>query len=126
MRIAVGLITAVLVASAASAQNMNAESFHQRALALKNKGALALFSRSEIKALTGEVQAAGKMARQKRLAAVKASQAPRYCPPDGSQKMGSDELIHRLEEIPLAERSRIDMAEAMTRILAAKYPCRAG
>jgi hypothetical protein len=40
--------------------------------------------------------------------------------------MRSDELIHRLEEIPLAERSRIDMAEAMTRILAAKYPCRAG
>ena len=126
MRILAGLMAAGMMASSASAQNMNAENFHQRALAIRNKGALAIFSRSEIKNLTGEVQAASKIARRQRLAAVKSNKAPRYCPPDGSQKMGSDELINRLEAIPPADRSRIDMTEAMTRILAGKFPCRAG
>ena len=35
----------------ASAQSMNAQVFHNRATALQKKGALAIFSRGEIKAL---------------------------------------------------------------------------
>lgn len=114
----------LLVPIAASAQSMNAEQFHRRATALQKKGPLALFSRGEIKTLMAEGQAAGKRARDLRLAAAKAGQKPRYCPPSGPQGMNSTEFMRRLAAIPAAERSHIDMTEATTRILAAKYPCR--
>jgi hypothetical protein len=107
---------------AALAQNMNAETFHQRAQALKKKGAMAIFSRGEIKALTKEAQAAAKKAREQRLATLSAGGKPRSCPPQGS-RMGSDEFMERLAAIPAAERARIDMTEASIRILATKYPC---
>ena len=112
------------LAGPASAQNMNAESFHKRAQALKKKGPLALFSRGEIKKLTGEVQAATKVARERRLAAKSAGQAPRYCPPEAGGSMGSTEFMNRLAAIPAADRIRINMTEATTRILATKFPCK--
>ena len=109
--------------TAASAQAMNAEIFHQRASKLQKKGAMAIFSRGEIKALMKEGQAAGQGARERRLAAVRAGAKPRYCPPEGPGKMDSDEFMKRLAMIPAAERARIDMTEATTRILATKFPC---
>lgn len=112
------------VPAAASAQSMNAEQFHQRAAALQKKGVIALFSRGEIKALTSEAQAAGKRSSELRKAALKAGQAPRFCPPDRPISMDDKEFMTRLSAIPAAERSKIDMTEAMTRILASKYPCR--
>jgi hypothetical protein len=39
--------------------------------------------------------------------------------------MGSNEFMKRLGDISQAERRRIDMTEATTRIMAAKFPCRA-
>jgi hypothetical protein len=121
------LIALALAATptAAIAQTMNAETFHKRATKLQKKGALALFSRGEIKTLMNEGQAAGKRAREQRLAALKAGNRPRYCPPEGQNKMNSDEFMTRLGAIPAAERVRIDMTEATIRILAVKYPCRA-
>jgi hypothetical protein len=124
LRIAV-LAAAVLAVtpSLASAQNMNAESFHKRATALQKKGAMAIFSRGEIKALMSEGKAAGLKAREQRLAAVKAGQKPRYCPPEGPQSMDSDDFMKRLAAIPAAERARITMTEATVRVLAGKFPC---
>ena len=122
-RLLIGLALAALPAPA-MAQTMNAESFHKRATKLQKKGALAIFSRGEIKALMNEGQAAGKRAREQRLAAVKAGQRPRYCPPEGPQRMNSDEFMTRLAAIPQAERKRIDMTEATIRILAVKFPCK--
>jgi hypothetical protein len=121
------LIALALAATptAAIAQTMNAETFHKRATKLQKKGALALFSRGEIKTLMNEGQAAGKRAREQRLAALKAGNRPRYCPPEGQNKMNSDEFMTRLGAIPAAERVRIDMTEATIRILAVKYPCKA-
>jgi len=119
---AVGLL---LVPAVASAQSMNAQLFHQRATALQKKGALAIFSRGEIKALMSEGQAAGKKAREQRLAAVAAGQKPRFCPPSGPVSIGSDEFMKRLAAIPQAERSGIDMTEATVRILTQKFRCRA-
>lgn len=124
MRTGISVLLATM-AVPAMAQTMNAETFSQRAQALKAKGAMAMFSPGEIKALTAEGQAAGQAARDQRLAAVKAGQKPRYCPPDGPQKMGSDEFMARLAAIPQAERQKIDMTEAMTRMLAVKFPCKA-
>lgn len=124
LRLLIGAALAVAPLSAASAQTMNADVFHKRATALQKKGALALFSRGEIKALMAEGQAAGRKAREQRLAAVKAGQKPRYCPPEGPQSLNSEEFMARLGAIPAAERARIDMTEATTRILAGKFPCR--
>ena len=115
----------LLIPAVASAQSMNAQLFHKRATALQKKGALAIFSRGEIKALMSEGQAAGKKAREQRLAAVAAGQKPRFCPPSGPVSIGSDEFMKRLAAIPQPERSRIDMTEATVRILAVKFPCRA-
>ena len=115
---------ALLAPVAASAQSMNAENFLSRANKLKAKGPLALFSRGEIKALMDEGKASGDAARRQRLAAVKAGRKPRYCPPEGPQQMDSDEFMSRLAAIPRVERQRINMAEAMTRILIVKFPCR--
>ena len=113
------------VAPPAFAQSMNAEEFHRRAIAIQKKGPIAVFSMGQVKALTAEGQAAGRKAREARLAAIAAGKTPRYCPPaDAPQKMGSSEFMTRLSAIPASERARIDMTEAMTRILARKFPCR--
>lgn len=120
MMIAVALTAMPM--GAALAQTMNADAFHKRAQALKKKGAMAIFSRGEIKVLTTEAQAAAKRAREQRLATLKAGGKPRSCPPEGS-RMGSDEFMERLAAIPPADRARIDMTEATIRILATKYPC---
>jgi hypothetical protein len=118
-------VAGLFLSAAASAQTMNAEVFHQRATALKKKGAMALFSRGEVKALMNEGQAAGRRSREQRLAAIEAGAKPRYCPPDGPGRMDADEFMKRLSAIPQAERGRIDMTEAMTRILSVKFPCKA-
>lgn len=118
------LLTAVLLATPALAQSMNAEAFHKRATALQAKGPLALFSRGEIKALMSEVSASAQKAREQRLATVKAGGKPRYCPVEKTS-LDSSEFIRRLSAIPAAERARMDMTEATTRVLAAKFPCRA-
>lgn len=118
------VLTLAAVPGSAVAQTMNAEAFHKRAVALQKKGPMALFSRGEIKALMTEGQAAALRAREQRLAAVKGGGRGRYCPPVGKQSMNSDEFMKGLAAIPPAERARIDMTEATTRILAAKFPCR--
>jgi hypothetical protein len=123
IRMLLALAVATAPLSAAVAQTMNAEAFHKRATKLKKKGAMAIFSRGEIKALMNEGQAAGKRAREQRLAAIKAGGKPRYCPPEGPASMNSDEFMARLAAIPAADRARIDMTEATTRILTNKYPC---
>ena len=114
----------LLVPAPAAAQSMNAETFYQRATALQKKGVMALFS-GDLKALTKEGQAAGAKAREQRLAAIKAGRKPRFCPPQGTVKIDSDEFMTRLSAIPAADRQRIDMTEATTRILTAKFPCKA-
>jgi hypothetical protein len=124
VRLVIGGVAAMAVAQPALAQSMNAEVFHQRAVALHKKGPLALLSRGEIKALMNEGKASGERARAARFAAIKAGKTPRYCPPADVQGMGSDEFMKRLAAIPQAERRKIDMGEAMNRILAAKYPCK--
>lgn len=117
------LVALIAIPGAASAQMMNAEVFHKRATALRKKGALAIFSSGEIKALMAEGQAAGKRSREQRLAAKQAGGKMRYCPPEGPQSMNSDEFMTRLSSIPAVERAKIDMTEATNRILVQKYPC---
>lgn len=106
----------------ALAQSMNADTFYQRATKLQKKGALAIFSGGEIKALMREGQAAGKRARELRVATVKTGGKPRYCPPEKGS-MDSNEFMTGLSAIPQGDRTRIDMTEATIRIMAVKFPC---
>ena len=124
IKLLLGLALVAAPLTGAVAQTMNAETFHQRAAKLQKKGAMAIFSRGEIKALMNEGQAAGKRARELRLAAIKAGSKPRYCPPEGPQRMHSDEFMQRLAAIPAQDRARIDMTEATIRIMAVKFPCK--
>lgn len=124
MTFALGASLLTLAASPLAAQSMNAEVYHKRAAALIKKGPLAMFSRGEIKALMEEGKQAGLKSREQRLAVAKAGGRPRACPPEGKQNtMGVEEFMKRLGAIPKAERERINMTEAMTRISAAKFPC---
>jgi hypothetical protein len=120
MVLGVALLT---FSSATFAQSMNAQTFFKRATALKKKGPLAIFSGGEIKALMNEGQASGKAAGAAYDADKKAGRPTRFCPPPGKRQMGSDEYMQRLAAIPAAERARINMTEATTRILTAKFPC---
>ena len=123
MRIAGWLLTAlILLPAPAAAQSMNAEIFLKRAQALKAKGPLALVSR-DLRPIINEAKAAGLKARATRLAALKEGRTPRYCPPKGSKRLGNDEFLAGMAAIPAAERMRIDLTEAMTRILVRKVPC---
>ena len=122
MRNAAILFFLTAIPGTAHAQSMNAEAFYKKALALKAKGPLAIMSR-EVRPLIREAKAAGLKARATRMAAKAAGRKPRYCPPEGSKRLGHKEFLNGMGAIPLAERARIDMTEAMTRVLVAKFPC---
>ena len=119
------MVTIGISAAPASAQQMNADIFYQRAIKLKKKGPLAIFQRKEIKALIAEVEGAGKIVKERRLAAEKAGGHGAYCPPKERDRMTSDEYLQRIGAIPQADRKRMTMVEAVTRMLERKYPCRA-
>lgn len=119
--IAAGLAT---LSGPALAQQMNADIFYQRAVRLKKKGPFALLQRKEVKALLAEVEGAGKMVKERRLAAEKAGKHGAYCPPTEKSRMTSDEYLAGIGAIPTLERKKITMVEAVTRMLERKYPCR--
>ncbi len=120
----IAALVLLTLSGAASAQSMNAEAFYKRAIALKAKGPLALVS-GDIKPMMREAKATGLHVRSTRLATIKAGRQPRYCPPEGAKRMGPEEFIGALGKIPDAERSRINISEAMTRVLERKFPCAA-
>ena len=116
------LMLLVVLPTTASAQSMNADIFHRKALALKKKGPMAIFS-GDLKPLMREGQAAGKAASAARKAALVAGRTPRYCPPAEVNGMSQSEFLDRLGRIPAPERRRIDIGEATNRLLAVKFPC---
>lgn len=123
-RAAILVVSVFLFAAPAAAQHMNADIFYQRAMKLKAKGPLALFSRKELKSLIAEVRAAGTQVKETRLAAERKGKKGRYCPPVKKREMGHEEYLKGIGAIPQSERRKIDMVEATTRMLAAKYPCK--
>ena len=118
-----GFVLLSFAAAPAIAQSMNAEAFYRSATDLQSKGPMAVFSIGKVRALTAEAQRAGQKALEARMAAKAAGRTPRYCPPDGPRNMSSSEFLSRLAAIPAAQRSRMDMTEATTLILATKFPC---
>jgi hypothetical protein len=97
--------------------------FLARAEALQKKGAMALFS-GDLKVLKEEIRTSLLSVRSERLAAKAAGRPQAFCPPEGGARLGSDELLTGLRQIPPAERARMDVREGLKRFLARKYPCR--
>lgn len=111
-----------MIAAAAEAA-MPLPVFLAKADALQKKGPLALFS-SDIRVLKDEIQTATLSLRNERLAAKAAGKPQAFCPPAEGGKLGSNELLASLRQIPPAERARMDVREGLKRFLAHKYLCR--
>ena len=120
------VIAAIVLASAASALAAppgSAQNFLDRANRLKAKGPLAFFD-ADYRRLKSEAYAAGNSLRDDRLAAQKAGKPILYCSPKARAQLGSMEFIDGLEAIPSTERPKLNLKQAMLRVLQKKYPCR--
>ena len=119
-------IAAIVLASAApalAAPAGSAQNFLDRANRLKAKGPLAFFD-ADYRRLKAEAYAAGNSLRDDRLAAQKAGKPILYCSPKARAQLGSMEFIDGLEAIPSSERPKLNLKQAMLRVLQKKYPCR--
>jgi len=124
MRKAFLLLLSLSVATPAlSAAPGSAQNFLDRANRLKAKGPLALFD-SDYGRLKSEATAVGKAIGDDRIAAERAGRPILYCSPNARAQLGSYEFIDGLEAIPAAERYRMNLKDAMVRVLQKKYPCR--
>jgi hypothetical protein len=109
------------LATPAFAQNMPVSTFLEKADALKAKGMMAMLS-SDIGVLKKEIQAAGLAARAERQARDAAGQPQLACPPE-KVSMNSDELIESFRAIPVAQRPRVTVKQAMIEMVRKRYPC---
>ena len=105
-----------------AAQAMDVATFLVKADALEKKGMLALMS-SDYKLLMREIQTQGAALRAERLAAQKAGRKAAYCPPE-KQSLTAKEVLTAFRTIPVAQRPRIQVKDALRALLARKYPCR--
>lgn len=118
--LAVGLSIAV---PALSAPPGSAQNFLDRANRLKAKGPLAFFDK-DYGRLKAEATAVGRSIGDDRIAAERAGRPILYCSPKARAQLGSFEFIGGLEAIPPAKRGRMNLKDAMIRVLQKKYPCR--
>jgi len=124
MRKVVLLVLALVVsAPALAAPPGSAQNFLDRAHRLKAKGPFA-FCDSDYGKLKAEATAVGKSIGDDRIAAEKAGKPILYCSPSSRAQLGSFEFIDGLDAIPVGERARMSLKDAMIRILQKKYPCR--
>ncbi|MGE5600223.1 MAG: hypothetical protein ACM3X2_01670 [Pseudomonadota bacterium] len=122
-RFAIAAIVLASAASALAAPPGSAQNFLDRANRLKAKGPLAFFD-ADYRRLKSEAYAAGNSLRDDRLAAQKAGKPILYCSPKARAQLGSMEFIDGLEAIPSTERPKLNLKQAMLRVLQKKYPCR--
>jgi hypothetical protein len=106
-----------------AAHAMDVATFLAKADAVQKKGMMALMS-SDYKLLKKEIVDQSQVLRAERLAAERAHRKPAYCPPAKSG-LGSPEILAAFRSIPVAQRPRTDVKDALRALLARKYPCRA-
>jgi len=124
MRNTLFLVLSLSIATTAlSAAPGTAQNFLDRANRLKAKGPLAFFD-SDYGRLKAEATAVGKAIGDDRMAAERVGRPILYCSPKARAQLGSFEFIDGLEAIPAAERYRMNLKDAMLRVLQKKYPCR--
>jgi hypothetical protein len=112
-----------LSAPAVAAPPGTAQNFLDRANRLKAKGPLVLFD-NDYGRLKAEATAVGNSIGDDRIAAERAGRPILYCSPTARAKLGSYEFIDGLAAIPARERARMNLKDAMIRVLQKKYPCR--
>ena len=122
-RITLAALLLFVPAPALAAAPGTAQNFLDRANRLKGQGPLALFD-SDYRRLKAEATAAGKSIGDDRIAAERAGRPILYCSPTPRAQLGSVEFVEGLEAIPPTERARMNLKEAMLRILQKKYTCR--
>lgn len=105
-----------------AAQAMDIATFLVKADAVEKKGMLALMS-SDYKLLMAEIRTQGTALRAERLAAQGSGRKAAYCPP-AKQSLTSKEVLVAFRTIPVAQRSRIQVKDALRALMARKYPCR--
>ena len=93
-----------------------------KADALKKKGMMALMS-SDYKLLKKEIETHSSTLRAERLAAERAGRKPAYCPP-AKQSLTTGEILAAFRSIPVAQRPRVQVKDALRALMARKYPCR--
>src|SRR3954469_22998862 len=124
MRKTIVLILALsLFAPAMAAAPGSAQDFLERANRLKAKGPLPFFD-SDYGRLKAEATAVGKSIGDDRIASERAGRPILYCSPQPRAQLGSFEFIDGLQAIAPVERQRMNLKDAMIRVLQKKYPCR--
>ena len=104
-----------------SVNAMDVATFLAKSEVAQRKGIAAMFS-SEARSLFSEVQTAFKELKAERLAAEAAGRRPAYCPA-GKPGITQKELLAGFRAVPPAERSRVQVKDAMRNTLARKHPC---
>ena len=123
MRLTVFAVFAALaVAPAAAAPgDVNAQAFYAKAMSIKAKGAMALFS-GDVKPMKSQMEDAAARVRAENLAA-KARGMPLYCPPTGL-KGGAGFVIETLGTVPESRRRQLTLVQAWLEAMIGRYPCR--
>ena len=100
---------------------MDVATFLLKADAVKQKGVLAPLS-PDYKPLMAELDEGSKALRAERLAAQAGGARPPYCP-TGKRSLGPDGIFEGFRAIPVAQRSQVQVKDALRALYAKKYPC---
>jgi hypothetical protein len=112
------LLAATVVTPAAA---MDVATFLVKADAVKQKGVLAPLS-PDYKPLMAELESGSKALRAERLAAQAAGARPAYCL-TGKSSLGPDSIFDAFRAIPAAQRSQVQVKDALRTLYSQKYPC---
>lgn len=113
------VLTLVPVAGVAA---MPVSTFVTKAEALRQKGAMALFS-GDLKLLTNQVKADSAELRAANKAAEAGGRSKAYCTPASGGSLTQDEIISAMTAVPPVERPRTSTKDALRAYLAKKWPC---
>lgn len=100
---------------------MDVATFLGHAEALERLGARAMFS-GRARTVMEELKASNAALRAERLAAQAAGRRPAYCP-DPKNRATPQEIVAALRNIPAAQRSRIELKDALRTFYNRRYPC---
>lgn len=120
----VALFCALVIAAPVQAE-MSVSTFVTKADALKQKGFMAIGS-SDIKLLQDEMKGVTTAYRADIKGARAAGRTPHSCPPEGRQRLSSDELLANFRTIPPAQAQRTSVKAAFYGMMKKRYPCPAG
>jgi hypothetical protein len=107
----------------APAAAMDVATFLAKADALQKQGMMALFS-GDLKILKAEIQDNGARLEAEARSARASGKRAAFCAPGDKAGVNSNELLAAFRTIPAAQRSHVEVKDALRAFLARKYPCR--